>query len=163
MAIAENENRINLVVKETIARFQQFDKNVEGQKGKLILELARKISLLPGIEKKRIARTMYDKFVEFEYKIARRYIYEILPLEYKNPAKSKASTQMNKARTAAGYDNKLGRIFHPEEYKIEQLDKYSTKTLKVIISYLHGLRIQSEKKIQKLEKKLEVNFQSMTQ
>jgi hypothetical protein len=119
---ATNET-IDTYVKDTIAQFQQL----ENRKADLILYLARKISLLPGVEKQLIARTIIGRFRKFGVQIQKRYVYRVLPPEYKNENLSQAARENNKLMQENGWDAKQGKYFDPKDY--ESLQKQVTHVM----------------------------------
>jgi hypothetical protein len=138
---------IDTYVQETITAFQQL----ESRKADLILELARKISLLPGVEKKMIARTIIGRFRKFGVQIQKRYVYRVLPMEYKNENLSLAATENNKLRQENGYDAKQGKYFEPKDYNMDFLATYSKSTLIRIVTYLHEENRALKKQIEELK------------
>ena len=90
----KTQEEIDIYVNETIAQLRQLDV----KKKDLIVALAHKISLINGVEKQLIARTIIGRFRKFGYPIQKRYVYEVLPLEYKNENLSRAATENNKLR-----------------------------------------------------------------
>lgn len=143
---ATNET-IDAYVKDAITQFQQL----ENRKADLILELARKISLLPGVEKQLIARTIIGRFRKFGMPIQKRYVYKILPQEYKNEALSQAVTENNKLRQENGWDAKQGKYFDPKDYNIDLITTYSKNTLVKIVFYLDRENAELKKQIAALK------------
>jgi hypothetical protein len=145
--LAGTNEKIDEYVKETVAQFKQLDK----KKDDLILALAHKISLLPAVEKHLIARTIVGRLRKFEYPIQKRYVYKILPLEYKNENLSRAATENNNLRQENGWDAKQGKYFDPKDYDINLLVTYSKNTLVRIVEYLHNENRALKKQIEELK------------
>lgn len=138
---------IDVYIQEAVNKWNDF----EGKKAALILDLARKISELPGVEKDKIARTIVGRFRKFGVQIQKRYVYRILPAEYKNDAISEAATENNKLRQENGYDAKLGAYFDPKTYDMNNLLAYSRTSLVRIIEHLDQENRALKKQIEALE------------
>jgi hypothetical protein len=142
---------IDIYVQDTITQFRQLDTKKED----LILDLARKISLLPGVEKQLIARTIIGRFRRFGYAIQKRYVYKVLPMEFKNEAMSLAATENNKQRQENGWDAKQGKYFDPKDYNIDLITTYSKNTLVRIVAYLDHENVDLKKENVDLKNQIE--------
>jgi hypothetical protein len=144
--LATNQT-IDVYVQQAVKEWNEL----EVKKADLILELARKISLLPGVEKQLIARTIIGRFRKFNVKIQKRYVYRILPQEYKNEAISAAATENNKLRQENGYDAKQGKYFDAKDYNMDVITSYSKNTLVRIVAYLDQENKALKKQIEALK------------
>lgn len=139
--------KIDEYVQDAITQWRQLN----SKKKVLILELAHKISLLPGVERQLIARTIIGRFRKFGEPIQKRYVYDVLPLEYKNENLSRAATENNKLRQENGWDAKQGKYFDPKDYNIDLITSYSKNTLVKIVFYLDHENQELKKQIAALK------------
>ena len=145
LEVQPNDTRIDTIFLGLKKEFNTWHKRKED----LIVGAAIEISKLPGIDKSLIAATMYDRAVKFEIDITRRFIYQVLPKEFKNARRSEASSRVNRQRaeTFSGVE--------PKDYNMDVVTLYPKNTLVLIVVYLDALKKTLSAENDALKKQIE--------
>jgi hypothetical protein len=112
-------------------------KQVENHRAEIILRLAHKIEVLPGIAKDTVASIIASGFRRLKIEtIHVSYVYQVLGPEYKNATFSKMSKEQIQRRMRLGYDTRTGDyLLSLNDVINEKIPKYSRSTLLNIIDW----------------------------